>query len=188
MLRRITSAISLDTIDADAESYRDDLDDGANPTSGPAVAEEAADGALCDRCQNFDIQSFARSATRRKGYLLKDVEASAYLQCGFCAMLWDAVKDVAKPEYFYTNTLGPGRTVTNPDLYVHMTISESYKEVPSIKTSAGLHANRLLIELGGRFSGERNASKDEICFAADPCRCISYIILRFESFRCEYCS
>lgn len=172
MLRRITSAISLDTIDPDAEPYRDDWDSEV-PTSGQVVADEGSGGSLCDRCQNFDIQSFTRSATRRKGYLLKDVEASANLHCGFCAILWDAVKDIERPEYFYTNSVGPGRTVTNPDLYVHMTVSESYKENRQSALSSGLRANRLLIELGDRFSGDRNASPDEICFAADPCRCIS---------------
>ncbi|RYP58663.1 hypothetical protein DL769_008849 [Monosporascus sp. CRB-8-3] len=168
MLNRSTSLISLATIDSDIERCRDDRDDDVQPLAIDAVRNQAeAEPFLCARCQNFDIQSFARSAGRRKGYLLKDVEAAANKSCQFCKLLLDAVKDVEKPEYFYVNAI-VGRTTLNPDLYVHMTISESYKDEALATTSPGLQANRFLIELGDRFSGIRNQSKHEICIAADP--------------------
>lgn len=170
MLRRITSAISLDTIDPDAELYRSGWGDDA-PSLGLTVRHGTAGNvaSLCDRCQNFNIQSFAQGMTRRKGYLLKEVEDSAETGCDFCALLLDAVKDIEKPEYFFTNAFAPGRTVTNPDLYIHMTASESYKSDLPGSGSLGLRANRLFIELGDRFSGLRKISTHEICLAADPC-------------------
>ncbi|CAO2649627.1 Nn.00g070120.m01.CDS01 [Neocucurbitaria sp. VM-36] len=170
MLRRTVSAISLDTIDPDAEPYRDDWDEDGRPlTVGNAHDHQAeGDASLCARCHDFDLQSFARSATRRKGYLLKDVEISAQSGCAFCTLLLDAAKDAGKPEYFYTHAVFPGRTVTNPDLFVHMKISESYKTDQMDVRSHGLRGNRLLIEIGDRFSDKRNESKHEICLAADP--------------------
>lgn len=122
---------------------------------------------MCPRCQNFDIQSFAKSRDRRKGYLLKDVEEAADQDCQFCGLLLEAVKDVDKPEYFYTNVFW-GETTLNPDLYVHMKISESFKGEASPMPSGGLRANRFLIELGDRFSGVRSPSNHDICIAADP--------------------
>ena len=90
--------------------------------------------------------------------------------CQFCTLLLEALEDVEEPEYFHTNAF-VGKTTLHPELYVNMTISENYEEA-SIKTStAGLHANRLLVELGDRFSGVRNASEHEIYVAADPGRC-----------------
>lgn len=179
MLNRSTSLISLATIDPDIERYRDNRDDDAQPLAINAVSDQAeAEPALCPRCQNFDIQSFARSANRRKGYLLKEVEAAANQSCQFCELLLDAVKDVEKPEYFYLNAIW-GRTTLNPDLYVHMTISESYKDEALATTSPGLQANRLLIELGDRFSGIRNQSRHEICIAADPGR---YLLAAYRTF------
>ncbi|KAI9768699.1 MAG: hypothetical protein M1840_004694 [Geoglossum simile] len=170
MLSRSTSLISLATIDPDIERYRDDWNDDVQPLAVDAFRSQAeAEISLCARCQNFDIQSFARSANRRKGYLLKDVELAANQSCQFCGLLLDAVKNVEKPEYFYTNAT-TGRTTLNPDLYVHMTISESYKDDALATLSPGLQANRFLIELGDRFSGVRNQSKHEICIAADPGR------------------
>ncbi|KAH7357417.1 hypothetical protein BKA66DRAFT_473227 [Pyrenochaeta sp. MPI-SDFR-AT-0127] len=169
MLRRIASAISLDTIIPDAEPYHDGWDDDARPMSiGVGRGTPGNDASLCDRCQNFNIQSFAQSTTRRKGYLLKDVEESVGTGCTFCALLLEAVKGVEKPEYFFTNAFLPGKTVTNPDVYIHITASDSYNDELSNLGSPGLRANRLLIELGDRFSGIKKISTHELCLAADP--------------------
>ncbi|KAH8787090.1 hypothetical protein F5882DRAFT_114013 [Hyaloscypha sp. PMI_1271] len=168
MLNRSTSLISLATIDPDIEPYRDQWEYDAQPLAVGAVRNLAeAEISLCARCQNIDIQSFARSADRRKGYLLKEVEAAADQGCQFCRLLLDAVRDAEKPEYFYSNVFG-GKTTLNPDLYVHMTIAESYKDETLATPSQGLRANRFLVELGDRFSGVRNPSNHEICIAADP--------------------
>tara|TARA_R110002003_G_scaffold505_7_gene20173 strand:- start:15297 stop:16163 length:867 start_codon:yes stop_codon:yes gene_type:complete len=190
MLRRIASAISLNTIDAEAETYRDTLEadsdiDGATWNGGAQRirldGEDDAgvsETALCIRCQAFDVRSFARSASRRKGYLLRDVSAGAQSGCTFCTLLLDAVQDVERPEYFYTHAFRPGKTVTKPDLYVHMTVSESYGEETVCARAAGLRANRLLVELGDRFSGITNRSVHEICLAADAGGWIFHLVSR----------
>jgi hypothetical protein len=181
MLNRSTSLISLATIDPDIEPYRDDWEDDSQSLAVGAVRNQAeAEISLCARCQNFDIQSFARGADRRKGYLLKNVEAAADQGCQFCGLLLDAVKDVEKPEYFYSNAFVGGKTTLNPDLYVHMTISENYKDKTLATPSRGLRANRLLVELGDRFSGMRNPSNHEICIASDPGR---YLVAAYSKFR-----
>lgn len=170
MLNRSTSLISLATVDPDTDRHRDDWVDDAQLLTVDAIRDELeTDTSLCEQCQKFDVQSFARSAGRRKGYLLKDVEAGANQGCRFCRLLLDAVKSVEKPEYFYTNVF-VGRTTLNPDLYVHMTVSESYKDIVPRTFLRELHINRILVELGDRFSGVRNQSKHEICVAADPGR------------------
>ncbi|KAG4433303.1 hypothetical protein IFR05_011223 [Cadophora sp. M221] len=168
MLRRRASLISLATIDPDAEPYHDDWEYEPPPLSIGAVCGAAeAETSLCSRCQNFDIQSFSKSTDRRKGFLLKEVEAAAAEGCQFCRLLLDAVKDIEKPDYFYTNVF-MGVTKLSPDLYVHMTISDSYKDENPASPSLGLQANRFLIELGDRFSGMKSPSSHEICIAADP--------------------
>ncbi|KAI8630560.1 hypothetical protein F5Y19DRAFT_463935 [Xylariaceae sp. FL1651] len=137
---------------------------------GSVLNQAEAETLLCAQCQDFDIQSFAHGVGRRKGYLLKDVEAAAHQGCQFCGLLLDALKDVEEPEYFYGNVFG-GRTKLNLDLYVHMTISESHKDETLVTISSqGLRANRLLVELGDCYSGMRNPSQHEICVAADPRR------------------
>jgi hypothetical protein len=168
MLTRITSSISLATLDPDTDSHRDDLEVGEQQL--PRHDQAEAGSPLCARCQSFDLQSFARSADRRKGYLLKDVKAAAAQRCQLCSLLLEALEDVEEPEYFHTNTF-VGKTTLHPELYVHMTVSENYNEASLGTSTAGLQANRLLVELGDRFSGVRNASEHEICIAADPGRC-----------------
>jgi hypothetical protein len=185
MLNRSTSLISLATIDPDIEPHRDDREYDAHPLAVGAVRNQAeAEISLCARCQNLDIQSFARAADRRKGYPLKEVEAAAEQGCQFCGLLLDAVKDAEKPEYFYTNVF-VGKTILNPDLYVHITISESYKDETLATPSRGLRANRFLVELGDRFSGMRNPSNHEICIAADPGRYLLAAYIKFKGYRAD---
>lgn len=168
MPRRTPSLISLATVDLVAEVDRDEWLEAAQARDVEDTSDEAeAAASLCNRCQNFDIQSFARSPSRRRGYLLKDVEMSARDGCEFCSLLLDGVKDVERPTYFYTTTFNRQKT-TNPDLYVHMTVSESYRDDKASLMAPGLRANRLFIQLGDRFSEVRNQSEHEICLAADP--------------------
>jgi hypothetical protein len=105
---------------------------------------------LCPRCQRFDIQSFARSKNHRRGYLLRDINESARNGCDFCSLLLASIKNVEKPYYFYLSF--NGRKATNPDLYVHMPLSENYSQANERSGSPGLKFNRLRTELGDRFS------------------------------------
>jgi hypothetical protein len=177
-----TSLISLATIDPHIEPYRDEQEDAQQLVVGQAHNQAEAEISLCARCENFDIQSFARGADRRKGYLLKDVKVAADRGCQFCGLLLDAVEDTEKPEYFYTTAFG-GKTILNPDLYVHMTISESHKDEKLTTPARGLRANRLLVELGDRFSGMRNPSNHEICIASDPGRNLLAPYTKFRGYQ-----
>ena len=166
MSNRPTSLIeqgaALSTPDPDQDDSLDILD---IPDVWP---DNVGNGAtLCDHCQRFDIQSFARSASCRRGYVFREVKAAAADGCEFCSLLLDSVKDVERPTYFYTNNLGR-RTTTNSDLYVHMTLSENYTDKKMQSASPGLRANRLLTEIEDRFSEVKNASEHELCLAADP--------------------
>jgi hypothetical protein len=125
-------------------------------------------GTLCDRCQRFDIQSFARRASRRCGYDIRGVEVAAANGCEFCLLLLDSVKDIEKPAY-YTSIPARGQAKPiNLDLYLHMTVSENYVNKKLLPVSPGLRVNRLLTEIGDRFNEIRNASERELCLAADP--------------------
>jgi hypothetical protein len=164
MSNRPTSLIELDAVISTADPDRNDALDIPNVMP----ADFGNGGTLCDRCQRFDIQSFAGSASRRCGYDLRDVEAAAANGCEFCLLLLDSVKDIEKPTYF-TSTLIWGRAKrTNRDLYLHMTVSENYVNKKLLPVSPGLRVNRLLTEIGDRFSEVRNASEHELCLAADP--------------------
>lgn len=122
---------------------------------------------LCELCQNFDIHSFNRGSTQTRGYLLRHVEAAA-VGCEFCSLLFDSVKDVEKPTYFYNSLLGYSTHDLKPDLYLHMTLSENYSGSNKQSTWLPLGANRLSTEIGDRFSDVKSASKHELCLAADP--------------------
>lgn len=165
MLNRSASLVSLATLHQDTESYRNNRADDEQQLP-PSIHAEASNQ-LCARCQNFDLRSFARSVDNRKGYIWKDVKTEAAHGCPFCGLLLEVFKDVEEPEYFHTNAF-VGKTTLHPELYVHMTISDNYKEASLTPRSEGLRANRLFIELGDRFSGIRNPSEHEICIAADP--------------------
>jgi hypothetical protein len=124
---------------------------------------------LCARCQELDIESSTRAGGKRNGYLLTDVRAAADQAYQFCSLLSDALEAVEKPKYFYNNAF-MGRTTLTPELYVHTTIPENYKEEVLATPSGGLRANRFFVELGDRFSGMRDPPNHTACIAADPNR------------------
>lgn len=43
--------------------------------------------ALCERCQNFDIQAFSRDGFRHRGYPIASFIRAAKAGCGFCSLL-----------------------------------------------------------------------------------------------------
>jgi hypothetical protein len=157
--------IELEAIVPTSDSGLDDAQD----ISGIAHLEPTGvkNGAiLCNRCLRFDIQLFARSASCSCGYLLREVEVAAANGCEFCSLLLDSVSDVEKPTYLNCTILD--RNIpTNRDLYAHLTLSENYGNRGNRPVSLGLQVNRLLTELGDRFSDMRNASGHELCLAAD---------------------
>jgi hypothetical protein len=73
-----------------------------------------------------------------------------------------------------------GKIILNPDLYVYIIISESYKDEILATPSRGLHTNRFLVKLGDRFSGIRNPSNYEICITTDPGR---YLLAAYSKYR-----
>jgi len=153
MLNRRASLIELGVVPGVSDNLLDQVEDNVTR--------------LCDRCQRFDLQSFARDASRRYGYALRDVEAAASNGCEFCTLLLDSVKDVEKPVYFSATIFG-GRRPRNPDLYVYMTLSENYVQSKTPPGLSGLRVNRLLTEIGDRYTKLTSASDHELCLAADP--------------------
>ncbi len=151
-------------IELDAVVSRDD----AQPESRSDEYAVEAGTPLCKLCQGFDIQSFTRSSTRRRGYLLRHVEAAADA-CEFCSLLLDSVKDIEKPTYFYLRSFSDYRDqeVLNPDLYVHMTLSENYAISRKQYGSLPSGVNRLSTEVGDRIGDLKSASDHELCLAAD---------------------
>jgi hypothetical protein len=91
-------------------------------------------------------------------------------------MLFESVKDVAVPEYMESNTFW-GKKRIMLDIYVHMTLSKDYAERTSREVGDGLQTNRMLLEVGDRFSGVRNRSNVEICVAADPSKLLYTFML-----------
>lgn len=130
----------------------------------PAPALGAAP--LCCQCSIFDIQSFARTPYRSRGYKRSDVEKSAASNCRFCLLLLDSVRGLDPPDPFYISTFGALRSI-EPELYIHMTLSENY-ETATKKTVGPLCFNRLHTAIGGRFDEVRSHSDVELCVAADP--------------------
>jgi hypothetical protein len=153
MLNRRASLIELSVVPGVSDNSLDQVEDNVTK--------------LCDRCQRFDLQSFARDASRRYGYALRDVEAAASNGCEFCTLLLDSVKDVEKPAYFSTTIFGRRRP-RNPDLYVYMTLSENYVQSKTPPGLSGLRVNRLLTEIGDAYTKLTSASDHELCLAADP--------------------
>ncbi|KAI3319220.1 HET-domain-containing protein [Xylariaceae sp. AK1471] len=123
---------------------------------------------LCDRCQYFDIHSFASTSSPRRGYALRDVQTGAEDGCEFCKLLSESIEGVAIPEHNYTNFLtGWPRRGTNPDMYVHMTVSRNYDIRSLAQGPDEINANRLTVQLGGRFGNTKNDSKHELCLVVD---------------------
>lgn len=137
------------------DPYEDDLLD-ASPVEGQA---------LCGRCQRFDIQSFAAG---RRGYRMLDIQAGMLGGCAFCTLLLDSVRDVQNPTYFGSDTTFGSAPQLDSELWLHMSLSEDYvKRKPRSGALGGLRANRLLVEVGDRFTEVRTASCGEICLAAE---------------------
>lgn len=91
--------------------------------------EENVDAELCARCRNFDIQAFARSENRTRGYTLRDVQSAATdagggdgLGCAFCSLLFRSVEKVERPKDSTEWELNPFRFPidNDPAMYVHM--------------------------------------------------------------------
>ncbi|RMZ88043.1 hypothetical protein DV736_g4729, partial [Chaetothyriales sp. CBS 134916] len=126
---------------------------------------------LCDRCRQFDIQTFSRSNDRTHGYLLSDVrDATDRQRCPFCSLLLESVRDVERPRDATENEFNPWRLPIeqDPGMYIHMKLCEDYKDPETRYPDLRLKANRLLVTLADRFSDVRNASEHEICLAAEP--------------------
>lgn len=123
---------------------------------------------LCHRCQRFNLQAFATSPTRTRGYPLREVNRSAELGCEFCVLLSGAASKVEKPEYYSFSIFRGSRPNVDSEMYIHMTLSWNYK-APGVEVQeAGLGVNRMSVEIGGRFHELREASKEEFCIVADP--------------------
>jgi hypothetical protein len=164
MANRPASLIELDPV-----PLTDDPD-GNNPPGIPnaAPANRETGQTLCDRCKRFDIRSFSRGAGRSRGYLLRDVEASAAAGCAFCTLLLGSVAGVERPTYFGSQHFFRPFRKLDPTLWLHMTVSEDYvgRKVHT-GSPEGMRVNRMLVEVGDRFSHVRAASGWEVCLAAE---------------------
>lgn len=166
--RHTPSSIFLGTVDPIAEADYEEWSEAARARDVEDASDRAEPGAsLCNRCQSFDVQS-GRSPSRRKGYLLEDVEMSAHDGCEFCSLLLDGVKNVERRTYFYLTAFN-GQKTTNLDLYVHKIVFGSFRDDKARLMATGLRANSLLIQRCDRFSEVRNQSEHEIHLTADPC-------------------
>jgi hypothetical protein len=141
----------------------------------PGTPDESPDAGkdggtrLCERCQRFDLQSFARDAShRRRGYALRDVERGASESCDFYALLLDSLAGVAKPVYFSTTLWGRQRP-RNPEFFVYLSVSENYAQPKPKITGPGLRANHLLTEIGDYDTTITSVSPHELCLVADSC-------------------
>ena len=156
---------SRDLIELDSVGHSANDNGAATAQSriyGSTVVPRAS---LCEECQDFDIQAFAKAPSQRLGYPLHQVEAGSIDGCTFCSMLFACVNNLKTPENPYLNQ--EANHATRSQLFVHMTMSRDYAGGKRLETSP-LSANRLLIELGDRFSELRSVCEDEICIAADP--------------------
>ncbi|KAK3293773.1 uncharacterized protein B0H64DRAFT_376637 [Chaetomium fimeti] len=143
--------------------------------SGPGQEQDADDAGLCERCRHFDIQAFARSDNRTRGYMLRDVEFAAThagddgvtVGCAFCSLLLSSVKDVERPKDSTEWELNVFRFPidNDPSMYVHMTVHNT--EPTTRSPTPGLRANRLRAAIADRFSEVMNVSGYELCLVAD---------------------
>jgi hypothetical protein len=143
-----------------------ECNDSGTASSEVSVAAPTLGAApLCDQCSTFDIQSFAKTPSRSRGYKRSDVEESAASGCRFCFLLLNSVKDLDPPDSFYISTFGSLRS-TKPEMYIHMTLSRN--EETSTRTTVDFFSfNRLHVAIGGRFDEVRSHSDVELCVTAD---------------------
>jgi hypothetical protein len=118
---------------------------------------------LCDRCQQFDIQSFAKASEGRRGYTLSSVEEGAREGCEFCDLLFECVSELPGEEW-----------KQHKEPYIHMTLWENdTRRISKIPPHGGLCANRLKLWVGGLYTVKQKESEidvfnGEICLAAEP--------------------
>jgi len=137
---------------------------------------DADEAVLCERCKNFDIQAFARSENRTRGYMLHDVQLAATnagdcADCAFCSLVLRSVEDVERPKDTTEWELNPFRIPIDkdPSMYVHMTpCADNIITATDPTITSGLRANRLRAAVADRFSEVMNASEHELCLVADP--------------------
>jgi hypothetical protein len=117
---------------------------------------------LCDRCLQFDIQSFARAPEGRRGYTLSSVDKGAREGCEFCGLLGECVRDLPSDEW---------RQHKEP--YLHMSIWENEtRRIRKAGKYSGLRANRIKFWVGGLYTVKQKESEisvfnGEICLAAE---------------------
>ncbi|KAH6855075.1 hypothetical protein B0I37DRAFT_401923 [Chaetomium sp. MPI-CAGE-AT-0009] len=137
--------------------------------------EQDADAGLCDRCRHFDIQAFAQSDNRTRGYMLRDVKFAATTHaddddvgCAFCSLLLSSVQDVEIPKDTTEWEMNVFRFPidNDPTMYVHMTVDNTDPTTRPSPTP-GLRANRLRAAIADRFSEVMNPSGHELCLVAD---------------------
>jgi hypothetical protein len=118
---------------------------------------------LCDRCLQFDIQSFAEASEGRRGYTLSSVEEGASTGCEFCSLLNQCVKELPRD---------PWEQHKIP--YIHMSLWENdTRQISKTPRRSGLCANRLKFWVGGHYTVKQKESEidifeGEICLAAEP--------------------
>jgi hypothetical protein len=142
----LQSGIRLDTFDLNKPSV--------SSTDPDAIS-------LCNLCQTFDIQCFAKSTYGLRGYSVEHVQSAAEQGCEFCEILNDCVKELPAGEW---------QKERKP--YVHLSLWENYTRKIQNRQPNGLRANRLKIWVGGLNSmrprrSEVAISSAEICLAAD---------------------
>jgi hypothetical protein len=161
----------------------------ASDPSPPFPVQEADDGSghdddgdddnateLCERCRRFDIQAFARTDDRTRGYRLHDVRSAAandgdQLSCAFCALLLSSVEEIERPrdttELEFNFLRIP--VEKDPSMYVHMTLCEDDMDISTRRgtIATGLGANRLRTAIADRFSEVMNPSDHELCLVAE---------------------
>ncbi|KAK0646817.1 hypothetical protein B0T16DRAFT_414313 [Cercophora newfieldiana] len=140
---------------------------------------EADEAGLCERCRYFDIQAFARSENRTRGYMLHDVRFAATANsgtnrdgCALCSLLLRSVEDIDRPRDTTEWELNPFRIPVekDPSMYVHMTMCADNVVAAAQPTNApglGLGVNRIRTAVADRFSEVMNPSDHELCLVAD---------------------
>jgi hypothetical protein len=117
---------------------------------------------LCNRCLQFDIQSFAKAPEGRRGYTLTSIEEGAREGCEFCSLLKQCVHELPGEEW-----------EQHKEPYIHMSLWENdTRRINKSSRHSGLCANRLKLWVGGHYTVKQKESeidvcKGEICLAAE---------------------